>query len=97
MSNDLPARCAQRQAHRHVLRASGAAHQQQRRQIAARDGQHERDDAEHHRRKRRQHAIQLRVDANGARCEHRNALPRILLRVLTGGLQVFPIAHVWLM
>ena len=82
VTNELSARRAQGQPDGHFLRARGPAHEQQRRQVAARDRQHEPDDAEQHRREPPQHGVQLRVDAHVARREHRNALSRILLRVL---------------
>ena len=50
VTNELSARRAQRQPDRHLLRAGGPAHEQQRRQVAARDRQHEPDDDEQHRR-----------------------------------------------
>ena len=82
VTNELSARRAQGQPNRHLLRAGGPAHEQQRRQVAARDRQHEPDDDEQHRRDGRQQTVHLRVNAHVARREHRNALARILLRVL---------------
>ena len=82
VTNELSARRAQGQPNRHLLRAGGPAHEQQRRQVAARDRQHEPDDDEQQRRDGRQQTVHLRVNAHVARREHRNALARILLRVL---------------
>ena len=82
MTNKLSARRAQGQSDRHFLRTCGAAHEQQCREVAARDGEHEPHDAEQHKRDPSQYGVHLRVDANVARREHRNALARILLRVL---------------
>ena len=58
----LMPRGAHGQPHRDFFRARGAAHQQQRRQVAARDGEDEADDDEHQRGDRHERRVRLRVD-----------------------------------
>ena len=84
MTNELSARRAHGQPNGHFLRARGAAHEQQRRQVAARDRQHKADDTEQQRRDGVQETVHLRVDTHVAGREHRDALAWILFRVFGG-------------
>ena len=55
------------------FRTRGAAHQQQRRQVAARDGEDEADDDEHQRGDRHERHVRLRVDPHVRRGNDRDA------------------------
>ena len=60
------------QPHRDFSRTSGAAHQQQRGQVAAGNREHEGDDDEHQRSERGDSRVRLRVNAHIVRRHHRD-------------------------
>ena len=71
--DELTPRGAHGQPHRDFLRPRGAAHQQQRGQVAARDGEDEADDDEHTRRDRHERRVRLGMDPHVRRGNDRDA------------------------